>query len=392
LLSHFSTISTNNVILGTAGFLIGRNVTVNALSTTSLSTVTFFADSLTVARTVASTISSGVIITNSTITSFLSTGLMDIQFLSTRAVFVSSINGAPSGTTNTATNFTASNVTITQFVTSQSSIIQSTFTSSLLVTGTSVFSQSISLFNDFIIYATPQQTLPVSIDGSSTTIIATASTLAFNRTLFFDRSSFRVGINQSTPQYDLDVNGDIEQTSAIALKPSGTDWNEPSDRRIKTNIQLANIDMCYSTVKDINLYRYNFIDTYRADSDSNVLGFLAQNVQTYFPKAVQPIKDRYFEDLLKLNTSQIFRTHYGATQKLGQLIESNDVRLSSATQPLYLTENTVQFVSNGIATQSTTFVTFYTETVSTLAGNNLQLQSLADTYESLVSQVSSLLI
>ena len=725
LFSFFSTISTNRLTMGTAAFLTAQTATVDALSTNALSTVRFFADNFKVARTVASTISSGLITTNSTITAFLSTGQMDIQFLSTRAVFVSSINDAPFGTTNTATNFTATGLVVSKFIAAQSSIAQEVYVSSagtgLAVTGMSVVNMPIApsrwviSFNDrldnnrnitnlysddgitwntittntqfgtssyvyngrywtafgslvastisrsidgitwfnsnssfvpaslkqggiwngnyWIVIAntiqaklyytydqyryfpltgtatisspqfitwngnmyiltnnlsgfvntllysydantwyyrksggfnsvpntviwigdkwvagglkdgltisciqysydgmnwsnsgpsflnynqddvwsatcwsmawngkmvvavgtgrdSPAYTIQYSYDGltwspcasggfnhtvalndkgiyvswngnqwiasgltsattsqiqysydginwsvsadisvngtgpignnlntyptlqannlcifannqitnvspfayANQTIITTASTISFNSTIFFNRSSFRVGIQESEPQYDLHVRGDIETTTG-AVKPSGGTWTDfVSDRRLKTNIQLANVDMCYSTVKAIDLYKYKFINGYSTDPDTPVLGFIAQNVQTHFPKAVHIVKDRTYDDLLYLNTTQVTMSHYGATQKLGQHIESNDAQLSSSTYPLQATKDSIQGITRNLEIQSTAFITLHSEAVSTLTGTQLELQSLADTYDSLVSQLSSLLI
>jgi hypothetical protein len=239
------------------------------------------------------------------------------------------------------------------------------------------------------IFANNQITNVSPFAYANQTIITTASTLSFNSTLFFDRSSFRVGVQTATPQFELDVRGDIEQTTAIALKPTAGEWLSLSDRRIKTNIQLANVDMCYSTVKAIDLYRYNFINGYNNSSDTTMLGFIAQNVQTQFPKAVHVINDRTYNDLLCLDISQIFMAQYGATEKLSQLTESNDVFLSSIIYPLI---SPTKSISNTLSNQSTQFITIHTETVSTLAGNQAQLQSLANTYETLISQLSSLLI
>jgi hypothetical protein len=387
-----SSVSTNEVQMAASGTVTTEYGFINALSTTSLSTITFFADTLTGQHAIMSNISVGIINTGSTNTNFLSTGAMDVKFLSTRVLLMSSINNNQSlPPLNTQTNFLTNTLITTSFIGAASSIIQSTFTSSLRVIGPSIVNPSLTLFNDFIIYGSNIQTLPFTANRISTTILATASTLSFNSTLFFDRSSFRVGINTATPQYELHVEGDIEQTSAIALKPTQGQWLVGSDRRIKENIELANINLCYSTAKEIHLYRYNFREGYRAAADSNVLGFLAQNVQSYFPKAVESTYWRGFDGLLSLNTSQLKMMHYGATTKLAELTESNETLFSSCVYPLRSVKDITQKIETQIQNQSTQFVTIHTGFTSTLIGNQSAIQSLSDSYDSLISHISTLL-
>ena len=75
-----------------------------------------------------------------------------------------------------------------------------------------------------------------------------------------------------------------------ANKPgAGGLWTVTSDERIKTDIELADLDICYDTIKNIPLKRYAWADgVYSAEqvSDRHNLGWIAQDVQKYFSKAV----------------------------------------------------------------------------------------------------------
>ena len=42
-----------------------------------------------------------------------------------------------------------------------------------------------------------------------------------------------------------------------------TTWDLSSDHRIKENIKKADLSMCYNNVKNINLYRYNYINGFK---------------------------------------------------------------------------------------------------------------------------------
>ncbi len=71
-----------------------------------------------------------------------------------------------------------------------------------------------------------------------------------------------------------------------------TSWTVGSDHRIKDNIKKANLNICYNNVKNINVYRYNYIDGFNKGTqhDKTQLGFIAQQVQLHFPKSVSRSK------------------------------------------------------------------------------------------------------
>jgi hypothetical protein len=133
-----------------------------------------------------------------------------------------------------------------------------------------------------------------------------------------------VGIGSTNPAYLLDINGQIRTTNDSPLKPTGGSWIAYSDERIKTNIIQANTTQCYSIIKNIPLYHYKYIDSFYSTNivnDKSRLGYLAQNVKTYFPKAVETTTGYGYDDLLTLDITQIQMAHYGATQHLISTVE-----------------------------------------------------------------------
>lgn len=88
----------------------------------------------------------------------------------------------------------------------------------------------------------------------------------------------------NTPAYALTLGVDS------AGKPgAGGLWTVVSDERIKTDIQLADLDICYNTIKNIPLKRYAWADGVYSEEqvkDRHNLGWIAQDVQKYFSKAV----------------------------------------------------------------------------------------------------------
>jgi hypothetical protein len=148
-----------------------------------------------------------------------------------------------------------------------------------------------------------------------------------------------VGIGVINPQYQLQLNTDS------AAKPSTSTWTISSDERLKENIEAADLDICYNAVKNIPLKRYKWKDEiYSAEqvADRSKIGWIAQDVQAVFPKAVNEHKFVYnqvkdedgnvvsedvIEDCLSLNTDQLYATMYGAIQKLMNTVETLQARI-----------------------------------------------------------------
>ena len=92
------------------------------------------------------------------------------------------------------------------------------------------------------------------------------------------QSDGNVGIGTASPSYTLDVAGNIGYSGTI------TDY---SDRRLKENINDADLDTCYDTVKNLKLKRYKFKDgVLEEKQDRNQLGWIAQEVEEVMPKSI----------------------------------------------------------------------------------------------------------
>ena len=107
--------------------------------------------------------------------------------------------------------------------------------------------------------------------------------------------------------------------------------------RIKENIIEADYNVCYDIVKNLPLKRYTWKQeayTNEQVSDRSKLGWIAQDVETIFPKAVeiQPFSgsgDFYIEDCRNLNSDQIYAAMYGTIKKLISDNESLKLELQS---------------------------------------------------------------
>jgi hypothetical protein len=143
-----------------------------------------------------------------------------------------------------------------------------------------------------------------------------------------------VGIGTKSPEYHLDVRGSIYSSLGGYTQTGLTTWSIASDRRIKENIVKASYDKCLENVKNIELYNFNFKDDCVNTNDKHQLGFIAQEVQQIYPKAVEVGKmilntNETIDDLLSLNTTQIDYTLYGAVKNLIEKIEDIDNELGN---------------------------------------------------------------
>jgi alpha-tubulin suppressor-like RCC1 family protein len=138
-----------------------------------------------------------------------------------------------------------------------------------------------------------------------------------------------VGIGTTSPEYQLDVRGAIYSSVGGITQTGLTTWSITSDRRIKENITRASYDKCLENVKNIELYNFNFKNNCVNTNDKHQLGFIAQEVQQVYPKAVEVGKmilntNEAIDDILTLNTTQIDYTLYGAVKNLIEKIEDID--------------------------------------------------------------------
>jgi len=181
-------------------------------------------------------------------------------------------------------------------------------------------------------------------------------------------ASGNVGIGTTSPSYQLQLSTDS------AGKPSTNTWTVVSDERIKEQIELADLDLCYDAVKNIPLKRFKWKDEVYSEeqvADRHKLGWIAQDVESVYPKAVNIHEFRYnqvynetiipaveeeldeegnviteaqeertekelvsedvMEDCRNLNADQIYAAMYGAIQKLIQKVESQQSQIDTLT-------------------------------------------------------------
>ena len=128
----------------------------------------------------------------------------------------------------------------------------------------------------------------------------------------------KLGIGTINPIYQLQLSTDS------AAKPSTTTWTTTSDVRLKTNISLADKNRCYEIIKTLPLKHYTWNKDYLDATmltDNSKLGWIAQDVQQVFPKAVRTTSMYGLQDCKTLDADQIYATMYGAIQRLQDIVE-----------------------------------------------------------------------
>lgn len=124
----------------------------------------------------------------------------------------------------------------------------------------------------------------------------------------------------------------LQLSQDSAAKPSTSSWAVTSDARLKENIQVADYNLCYSNVNALDLKYYKWRDDIPiiADiADRHKLGWIAQDVQEIFPKAVRSVSEMYgLTNVLDLNVDQLYASMYGAVKKLIHETEDLENRMS----------------------------------------------------------------
>ena len=117
-------------------------------------------------------------------------------------------------------------------------------------------------------------------------------------------------------------------------KPGGGSWAASSDIRIKENVQNANVDLCYDSVKNLPLKRFeytrDYLDKNPSVEDTHVVGWVADDVMGVFPKSVKEIDAFGYSNLKTLDVDQLYKTMWGALTKVIRDKEALEARLAAA--------------------------------------------------------------
>jgi alpha-tubulin suppressor-like RCC1 family protein len=186
----------------------------------------------------------------------------------------------------------------------------------------------------------------VSNSGTNNRVLTSTLTLPYLQSsdyltpdvIFVNQTNGRVGLGTTNPSYQLEL------SSNSAAKPSTSVWSVSSDKRLKENIQNANLEMCLDIIKQLNLSKYkwkdDYINTHSLDSDKQ-LGWLADNVEKYLPKAVRTIQAYNYNDCKTLDSDQIIAVMYGGLKKLLLEFEEQNNKIQNLKNEIINLDNYV---------------------------------------------------
>jgi hypothetical protein len=135
-----------------------------------------------------------------------------------------------------------------------------------------------------------------------------------------------IGINTTYPEYALDIG------VGNARKIIGSTWVTASDARVKSDIVTADLATCAKLVSEIPLRQYTFTNEFQKQtgirSDLHY-GFIAQEVKQVLPDAIRYTKEFGLDDFHSLDTDQIFKLEFGATQYILQKLSDIEQQVST---------------------------------------------------------------
>ena len=126
--------------------------------------------------------------------------------------------------------------------------------------------------------------------------------------------SLLLGLNPTpgTAQtYQLDLSTDN------ARKATTTTWATGSDMRIKSDIQSANLARCSEIIDSLDLKYFSWTPNINTE-DRHSLGWIAQEVEQYFPKSIVTSEAHGIPDFKNLNSDQLIKAMYGALKNMIQ--------------------------------------------------------------------------
>jgi len=143
-------------------------------------------------------------------------------------------------------------------------------------------------------------------------------------------------------------------TAGAITNPMGTaSWNTGSDRRIKENIERASYDKCYENINKLELNRFNYVSGFNTvNRDKTQLGFIAQEVNDIFPKAISSqeyyTNELCIPDLLSIDITQINYSLYGAVKKLIKINENYETKMETFDRRLKTIETALNIVTESV--------------------------------------------
>jgi hypothetical protein len=139
-----------------------------------------------------------------------------------------------------------------------------------------------------------------------------------------------ITIQNGAIQWPYSLNGTTIQNSLNDMSVRSIYYygglNFASDPALKEEIEDADLERCYETVRNIPLRRFKYIDSYMStfqQKDVHRLGVMATELEEVFPKSITYTHLAPYQSTFRMiDTQQLEMAHLGATKHLMQRMES----------------------------------------------------------------------
>lgn len=148
-------------------------------------------------------------------------------------------------------------------------------------------------------------------------------------------NGYIVNLSSSNAMITNIIGNNMVLYNDAVYKPNGGSWTGLSDERLKTNITIANLQLCYDTIKNIPLKKYTWRDDIYSSQqvfDRSRLGWIAQDVEMFIPKSVEKIEQYGYLDCRSFNNDQIIAHLYGCVKQLIKNVEALQDEINSMNQ------------------------------------------------------------
>ena len=228
---------------------------------------------------------------------------------------------------------------------------------------------------------------PTTTTTLSTPTLGTPSIELVRGTQGDSNTDYKIGnyngdfiVRSSISGVDTDYIRIVGTSASIFNSTASPQWSTVSDKRIKENIEKASYDKCFDTINKLELYRFNYIKELNSiNKDKTQLGYIAQEVNDVFPKAVSSYEFNNtmlsIPDLLSIDIAQINYSLYGAVKKLIEINNNKEVRLKKLESIL-----NIECDSSNVAIVEDAYVSSNIAIVEDVMSSNVAI--VEDTYVS----------
>lgn len=210
-------------------------------------------------------------------------------------------------------NFITSNIIVNSSV--RINYTPSSYQYSLELQGSAFFSTNLVMDNLAVYGGTNPNAFQ---NPAFNTIYSSTNGLLLNNRFFIDTSKNFVGINTTNPQYFLDISATLYHANPTAFN-TATTWVALSDETAKENICKSRMTEYVEAFENLKLKEFTYEPTFAAIHrlpTNPQLGFLAQDVELYFPNAVLEKPFYNYPDFHFLTTDQIIKAHQAITRMM----------------------------------------------------------------------------